>query len=69
MTPARVDRCHNVRDPKTTELVHIPGCMGCAAMGHENCTCCSTKPPLFIERLEKLERRVRRLEGKVKANS
>lgn len=34
-----IDHCHNVRHPKTKELVHIPGCMGCAAGGHDRCTC------------------------------
>ena len=42
----------------TTRGVHIPGCMGCAAMGHERCTC-ANKPT----RIETLERRIDRLEG------
>jgi hypothetical protein len=40
--------------------------MGCAATGHENCTCGSKRPPLLVQRIEKLERRVKRLEAKVR---
>src|SRR5262245_45198981 len=67
MTSEDMDTCHNIRDPKSRELIHIPGCMGCAALGHENCTCDSKKPPLLIRRLEKLERRVKKLEAMAKA--
>lgn len=59
------DRCRNVMDRGVS--VHIPGCMGCAASGHENCTCGSKRPPLLIRRLEKLERRVKKLEAKLNA--
>lgn len=69
MKSANADLCHNIRDPKSGELVHIPGCMGCAAMGHDRCTCGSKKPLLLIQRIERLERRVRRLEAKVRFQS
>ena len=52
------DRCHNVRDRGV--MVHIPGCMGCAAAGHENCTCTVEAK---VDRLGALEARVARLEG------
>ncbi len=43
---------------RTIKGVHIPGCMGCAAMGHDRCTCAG-KPTT----IETLERRIDRLEG------
>jgi len=48
-----MERCHNENG------VHIPGCMGCAAMGHEHCTC---DPAPRIAK-DDLERRLERLEN------
>ncbi len=50
-----IDRCHTYRG------AHIPGCMGCAVYGHHRCTCKSSSTAL-LDRMQKLERRVARLE-------
>jgi hypothetical protein len=31
--------CHYIKDKETGQKILIPGCMGTAAMGIENCTC------------------------------
>lgn len=46
----------------TTKGVHIPGCMGCAVYGHSRCTCSPKTPPDVFDRLEKLERKIAKLE-------
>ncbi len=45
--------------------VHIPGCMGCAVYGHSGCTCREMKKTDYeklLERFERLEKRVAKLE-------
>ena len=57
-----MDRCHIYSG------VHIPGCMGCAARGHEYCTCPTPGDERdrkdVQRRLEALEERVATLEGR-----
>ncbi len=54
-----IEVCHTYRG------VHIPGCMGCAAGGHKQCTCPSPKDRLrdLERRLAEVERRLGVLEG------
>lgn len=53
--------CHNIKDG--AERVHVPGCMGCAAMGHDWCTCFTpSAQDQRWERFARLEERVERLE-------
>jgi len=48
------ERCHTYRG------VHIPGCMGCAVYGHRlGCTC---RPRSVDDEIEKLSRRLERIE-------
>jgi len=44
--------------------IHIPGCMGCAAMGHDRCTCPSPKERSkdVDARLSAIERRLLEIE-------
>jgi hypothetical protein len=44
--------------------IHIPGCMGCATRGHENCTCPGPPPknPDLEARIARLEKRIAKLE-------
>lgn len=44
----------------TVDGIHIPGCMGCAAMGHDRCTCPSPK-----ERRKDMESRMVALEQRM----
>lgn len=57
-------RCHNIMDRGLS--IHIPGCDGCAAMGHHRCTC-NDKPAK--NRLDELEKRVERLERLAKVKT
>lgn len=38
-----MSRCHYIKDPETGQRILIPGCMGTAARGIENCTCYPTR--------------------------
>lgn len=55
-------RCHDIPDAELGRI-HIPGCMGCAVYGHEQCTCPPRPRRVDLEaRVDKLEARLRVLE-------
>ena len=54
-------KCHYINDKKAGRVL-IPGCMGTAAMGIENCTCNDrANSKSMEERVSKLEDQVKQL--------
>ena len=63
----RETRCHYVFDREVGRL-HIPGCMGAAVYGPRGCTCPPKPRKADMDRIDRLEERLEKLERRLAAD-